>query len=84
MAGYLIARSCDPSSSSSFYATNRCWPGCSSGPALAAAMSSRTTPILLAKVGEVEIAAADLRAFEANLKVAAMRSQHRDNLQTAH
>ena len=37
---------------------------------------------LLAEVGEVEITAADLRAFEANLKVAAMRSQHRDNLQT--
>ena len=37
---------------------------------------------LLAKVGEVEITAADLRTLEANLKVAAMRSQHRDNLQT--
>ena len=37
---------------------------------------------LLAKIGEVEITAADLRAFEANLKTAAMRSQHRDNLQT--
>ena len=37
---------------------------------------------LLAKVGEVEITAADLRAFEANLKVTATRSQHRDNLQT--
>ena len=37
---------------------------------------------LLAKVGEVEITATDLRTFEANLKEAAMRSQHRDNLQT--
>ena len=37
---------------------------------------------LLAEVGEVEITAADLRTFEANLKVAATRSQHRDNLQT--
>ena len=37
---------------------------------------------LLAKVGAVEITAADLRTFEANLKTAAMRSQHRDNLQT--
>ncbi len=37
---------------------------------------------LLAKVGEVEITAADLRTFEANLKDATMRSQHRDNLQT--
>ena len=37
---------------------------------------------LLAKVGEVEISAADLRTFEANLKDATMRSQHRDNLQT--
>ena len=37
---------------------------------------------LLAKVGEVEITAAGLSAFEANLKEAAMRSQHRDNLQT--
>ena len=37
---------------------------------------------LLAKVGTVEITAADLRTLEANLKDAAMRSQHRDNLQT--
>jgi len=37
---------------------------------------------LLAKVGEVEITATDLRTFEANLKDATMRSQHRDNLQT--
>ena len=37
---------------------------------------------LLAKVGEVEITAADLRTLEANLKTAAMRAQHRDNLQT--
>ena len=37
---------------------------------------------LLAKVGEVEITASDLRTFEANLKTAAMRAQHRDNLQT--
>ena len=37
---------------------------------------------LLAKVGEVEITVADLRTLEANLKTAAMRSQHRDNLQT--
>ena len=37
---------------------------------------------LLAKVGEVEITAADLHTFEANLKTAVMRSQHRDNLQT--
>ena len=37
---------------------------------------------LLAKVGEVEITAADLRTLEANLKTASMRSQHRDNLQT--
>ena len=37
---------------------------------------------LLAKVGAVEITAADLRTFEANLKTATMRSQHRDNLQT--
>ena len=37
---------------------------------------------LLAKVGEVEITAADLRTLEANLKTATMRSQHRDNLQT--
>ena len=37
---------------------------------------------LLAKVGEVEITAADLSTFEANLKDATMRSQHRDNLQT--
>ena len=37
---------------------------------------------LLAKVGEVEITAANLRAFEAGLKGAAMRSQHRDNVQT--
>ena len=37
---------------------------------------------MLAKVGAVEITADDLRTFEANLKVAAMRTQHRDNLQT--
>ena len=37
---------------------------------------------LLAKVGEVEITATDLRTFEDNLKDATMRSQHRDNLQT--
>ena len=37
---------------------------------------------LLAKVGAVEITAADLRTFEANLKTATMRLQHRDNLQT--
>ncbi len=37
---------------------------------------------LLAKVGAVEITAADLRTFEANLKTAVMRAQHRDNLQT--
>ena len=37
---------------------------------------------LLAKVGEVEITAADLRTFETNLKTAARRAQHRDNLQT--
>ena len=37
---------------------------------------------LLAKVGAVEITATDLRTFEANLKEAAMRAQHRDNLQT--
>ena len=37
---------------------------------------------LLAKVGAVEITAADLRNFEANLKTAVMRSRHRDNLQT--
>ena len=37
---------------------------------------------LLAKVGAVEITVADLRNFEANLKTAVMRSQHRDNLQT--
>ena len=37
---------------------------------------------LLAKVGEVEITAADLRTLEANLKDVTMRSQHRDNLQT--
>ena len=37
---------------------------------------------MLAKVGAVEITAADLHAFEANLKTAVMRSQHRDNLQT--
>ena len=37
---------------------------------------------LLAKVGEVEITATDLHTFEANLKTATMRLQHRDNLQT--
>ena len=37
---------------------------------------------LLARVGEVEITATDLSTFEANLKDATMRSQHRDNLQT--
>ena len=37
---------------------------------------------LLAKVGEREITATDLRTFEANLKDATMRSQHWDNLQT--
>jgi len=37
---------------------------------------------LLAKVGQVEITAADLRTFETNLKTATMRAQHRDNLQT--
>ena len=37
---------------------------------------------LLAKIGAVEITAADLRIFEANLKTAVMRAQHRDNLQT--
>ncbi|MDE2812434.1 MAG: peptidyl-prolyl cis-trans isomerase [Gemmatimonadota bacterium] len=37
---------------------------------------------LLAKVGEVEITATDLRTFEANLKDATMRSQRWDNLQT--
>ena len=37
---------------------------------------------LLAKIGEVEITAADLRTLEANLKDATMHSQHRDNLQT--
>ena len=37
---------------------------------------------LLAKVGEVEITATDLRTFEANLETATMRVQHRDNLQT--
>ena len=47
-------------------------------------MSGQTTPHLLAKVGEVEITAADLRTFEANLKDATMRSQHRDNLADAH
>ncbi len=36
---------------------------------------------LLAKVGAVEITAADLRTFEANLKTAVRRAQHRDNLQ---
>ncbi len=36
---------------------------------------------LLAKVGAVEITAADLHTFEANLKDATKRSQHRDNLQ---
>lgn len=36
----------------------------------------------LAKVGEVEITAADLRAFAANLKATAAHSQHRDDLQT--
>ena len=42
----------------------------------------RPDDALLAKVGEVEITAADLHTFEANIKTAAMRSQHRDNLQT--
>ena len=37
---------------------------------------------LLAKVGEVEITAADLRTLEANLKDSTRRSQYRDNLQT--
>ena len=37
---------------------------------------------LLAKVGEVEITAADLRTLKDNLKDVTMRSQHRDNLQT--
>ena len=36
---------------------------------------------LLAQVGAVEITAADLRTFEANLKTADLRSQHRANLQ---
>jgi len=37
---------------------------------------------LLAKVGQGEITAADLRTFETNLKTATRRAQHRDNLQT--
>ena len=37
---------------------------------------------LLARVGAVEITAADLHTFAANLKTAAMRTKHRDNLQT--
>ncbi len=37
---------------------------------------------LLAKVGAVEITASDLHAFEANLKTAALRAEHRNNLQT--
>ncbi len=80
MAGYLIARSWTFRLAPLFIHKSLL-----AGLLVGACIScgdDRPADALLAKVGAVEITAADLHTFEANLKTAAMRLQHRDNLQT--
>ena len=81
MAGYLIARSWTFRLAPLFM-HKPLLAGLLVGACLSCGDERPDDAHLLAKVGEVEITAANLRAFEAGLKGAAMRSQHRDNVQT--
>ena len=81
MAGYLIARSWTFRLAPLFM-HKPLLAGLLVGACISCGDERPDNASLLAKVGEIEITAADLRTFEANLKTAAMRAQHRDNLQT--
>ena len=81
MAGHLIARSWTFRLAPLFMHKSLL-TGLLAGACLSCGEERPDNDHLLAKVGAVEITAADLRTFEANLKTAARRAQHRDNLQT--
>ena len=81
MAGYLIARSWTFRLAPLFM-HKPLLAGLLVGACISCGDERPDNASLLAKVGEVEITATDLRTFGANLKEAAMRSQHWDNLQT--
>ena len=81
MAGYLIARSWTFRLAPLFM-HKPLLAGLLVGACISCGDERPDNASLLAKVGEIEITAADLRTFEDNLKTAAMRAQHRDNLQT--
>ena len=81
MAGYLIARSWTFRLAPLFM-HKLLLAGLLIGPCISCGDERPDNAYLLAKVGQVEITAADLRTFETNLKTATMRAQHRDNLQT--
>ena len=81
MAGYLIARSWTFRLAPLFM-HKPLLAGLLVGACISCGDERPDNASLLAKVGEVEITATDLRTFEDNLKDATMRSQHRDNLQT--
>ena len=81
MAGYLIARSW-AFRLAPLFMHKPLLAGLLVGACISCGDERPDNASLLAKVGEVEIIATDLRTFEANLKDATMRSQHRDNLQT--
>ena len=81
MAGYLIARSWTFRLAPLFM-HKPLLAGLLVGACISCGDERPDNASLLAKVGEVEITATDLRTFEANLKDATMHSQHRDNLQT--
>ena len=81
MAGYLIARSWTFRLAPLFM-HKPLLAGLLIGACISCGDGRPDNAYLLAKVGQVEITAADLRTFETNLKTATMRAQHRDNLQT--
>lgn len=81
MAGYLIARSWTFRLAPLFM-HKPLLAGLLIGACISCGDERPDNAYLLAKVGQVEITATDLRTLETNLKDAAMRSQHRDNLQT--
>ena len=81
MAGYLIARSWTFRLAPLFM-HKPLLAGLLVGACISCGEGRPDDASLLAKVGETEITADDLRTFEANLKDATMRAQHRDNLQT--
>ena len=81
MAGYLIARSW-AFRLAPLFMHKPLLVGLLIGACISCGEERPDNAYLLAKVGEVEITATDLSTFEANLKDATTRSQHRDNLQT--